>query len=70
MSNLQIIQALSDIVEAQNKIIRAQAESLHQLGAMCMEEETARVCSDVDRLLGGVESAGFLDDPAEEITGG
>lgn len=43
MSNLDIIQTLSGIVEQQNIIIRAQAEALHQLGAACMEEETKRV---------------------------
>lgn len=59
MSNLQIIQALSEIVEKQNKIIRAQAESLHQLGAMCMEEETAEVNAAYDRLLGNVEATGM-----------
>ncbi|MBQ2634081.1 MAG: hypothetical protein IJF88_05845 [Oscillospiraceae bacterium] len=52
MSNLQIIQALSEIVDKQNKIIRAQAESLHQLGALCMEEETVAVMDEYDRLLG------------------
>ncbi len=58
MSNLQIIQALSEIVDKQNKIIRAQAESLHQLGALCMEEETAAVNAEYDRLLGNVETSG------------
>lgn len=59
MSNLQIIQALSEIVDKQNKIIRAQAESLHQLGALCMEEETAAVNAEYDRLLGNVETSGM-----------
>ena len=58
MSNLQIIQALSEIVDKQNKIIRAQADSLHQLGALCMEEETAAVNAEYDRLLGNVETSG------------
>lgn len=58
MSNLQIIQALSEIVDKQNKIIRAQADSLHQLGALCMEEETAAVNAEYDRLLGNVETPG------------
>ena len=31
------------ITDEQNIIIRAQAEALHQLGAICMEEETERV---------------------------
>jgi len=58
MSNLQIIQALSEIVDKQNKIIRAQAESLHQLGALCMEEETVAAMDEYDRLLGNVEMSG------------
>lgn len=57
MSNLQIIQALSEIVDKQNKIIRAQADGLHQLGALCMEEETAAVNAEYDRLLGNVETS-------------
>ena len=61
MSHLQIIQELSDIVEKQNHIIRAQAESLHQLGAICMEEETAAVNARYDRLLGNVEATGASD---------
>lgn len=59
MSNFQIIQALSEIVDKQNKIIRAQADSLHQLGALCMEEETAAVNAEYDRLLGNVETSGM-----------
>lgn len=61
MSHLQIIQELSEIVEKQNQIIRAQAESLHQLGAICMEEETAAVNARYDRLLGNVETTGASD---------
>lgn len=43
MSNLQIIQTLSEIVEKQNIIIRRQAEALVQLGGVCMEEEVREV---------------------------
>ena len=60
MSNLQIIQELSEIVEKQNHIIRAQAENLHQLGAICMEEETAEANAHYDRLLGHNELPGDL----------
>ena len=60
MSHLQIIQELSEIVEKQNHIIRAQAESLHQLGAICMEEETAAVNARYDRLLGHDELPGEM----------
>ena len=52
MKNIQIIQALCEIVEAQNAIIRAQADSLNQVGAMCMEEETAAAEEKYNRLLG------------------
>ncbi len=58
MSNLQIIQQLSEMLEKSIIIIRVQAESLHQLGAMCMEEETAAVYAAYDRLLGNVEMSG------------
>lgn len=58
MSNLQIIQQLSEMLEKSIIIIRVQAESLHQLGAMCMEEETAAVNAAYDRLLGNVETSG------------
>ena len=58
MSNLQIIQQLSEMLEKSIIIIRAQAESLHQLGALCMEEETVAVIDEYDRLLGNVEMSG------------
>jgi len=61
MSHLQIIQELSEIVEKQNHIIRAQAESLHQLGAVCQEEETAEINDRVNRLLGNIEATGETD---------
>lgn len=47
MSNLQIIEELCRICEAQSFIIKAQAEALAQMGASVMEEERA----DVDRAL-------------------
>lgn len=61
MSHLQIIQELSEIVEKQNHIIKAQAESLHQVGAMCLEEETAEITDRVNRLLGNIEATGETD---------
>lgn len=47
MSNLNIIQALSEIVERQNIIIRRQAEALAQLGGGCMEDEIDEINSRV-----------------------
>ena len=47
MSNLQIIEELCRICEAQSFIIKAQAEALEQVGAVVMEEEQ----EDVDRAL-------------------
>lgn len=61
MSHLQIIQELSEIVAKQSRIIKAQADSLHQVGAICMEEETAEVNKRVDRLLGNVEETGMCE---------
>lgn len=43
VNSLQIIQALSEIVEKQNFIIQAQAEALAQVGAVVMEDERAIV---------------------------
>ena len=61
MNHLQVIQALSEIVDKQNRIIRAQAESLHQMGAVCMEEEMEAVNARYDELLGNVEATGLHD---------
>lgn len=47
MSNLQIIEELCRICEAQSHIIKTQAGALAQLGAVVMEEERA----DVERCL-------------------
>lgn len=41
--NLPLVGELCDICNAQNDIIRAQADALAQVGAMVMEEETADV---------------------------
>lgn len=47
VSNLQIIEELCRICEAQSYIIKEQSNSLTQLGAVIMEEERA----DVERAL-------------------
>lgn len=47
MSNLQIIEELCRICVALNHIVKVQADTLAQLGAVVMEEERA----DVDRSL-------------------
>lgn len=52
MSNLQIIQTLSEIVEKQNIIIRRQAEAIAQIGGVCMEEEVGEVNDLVKSYLG------------------
>ncbi len=53
MSNLQIIEELCAIVQLQSKIIKAQSDSLAQLGAEVManeiseaEERASRLCQD------------------------
>ncbi len=56
MSNLQIIQALSEIVEKQNLIIRQQADALAQLGAICAEEQIGEVNGLVSQYLGRLEN--------------
>lgn len=43
MSNLQIIEELCRICEAQNCIIKAQADVLAQFGSAVMEEERADI---------------------------
>ena len=43
MSNLQIIEALTDIVSKQSEIIRIQADALAQVGAVCAEEQIVSV---------------------------
>lgn len=55
MSNLQIIEALTDIVSKQNEIIHTQAEALAQVGAVYAEEQIASVDGQIGRLLGADE---------------
>lgn len=55
MSNLQIIEALTDIVSKQSKIIRIQADDLAQVGAVCAEEQIVSVDSQIGQLLGADE---------------
>lgn len=55
MSNLQIIEALTDIVSKQNEIIHAQAEALAQVGAVCAEERITNVDGQIGQLLGADE---------------
>lgn len=55
MSNLQIIEALTDIVSKQNEIIHTQAEALAQVGAVCAEEQIANVDGQIGQLLGADE---------------
>ena len=50
MSNLQIIDELCAVVELQNKIIRAQADSLAQMGAEVMADEIAEARERASRL--------------------
>lgn len=52
MENAQTIQALTEIVEKQNAIIRAQSEALAQVGAMCMEEQIGEVNKNIEQLFG------------------
>lgn len=55
MSNLQIIEALTDIVSKQNEIIHTQAEALTQVGAVCAEEQITNVDGQIGQLLGADE---------------
>lgn len=55
MSNLQIIEALTDIVSKQSEIIRIQADALAQVGAVCAEERIVSVDSQIGQLLGADE---------------
>lgn len=61
MSNLQIIEELCRICEAQSYIIKAQAAALAQVGAVVMEEERA----DVGRALTALIGSGETPDEAE-----
>jgi len=55
LSNLQIIEALTDIVSKQNEIIHTQVEALAQAGAVCAEEQIAAVDGQISGLLGADE---------------
>lgn len=55
MSNLQIIEALTDIVSKQSEIIRIQADALAQVGAVCAEGQIVSVDSQIGQLLGADE---------------
>lgn len=55
MSNLQLIEAFSQIIEAQARIILEQYKALKQLGAACMEEEIAAVRAAYTDALGANE---------------
>lgn len=55
MSNLQIIEELCRICEAQNHIIRVQASALSQLGAVVLEEEREDVARSLSALIGSGE---------------
>ena len=50
MSNLQIIEDLCGIVQLQSKIIKAQSDSLAQMGAEAMENEIAQAAERASRL--------------------
>ena len=50
MSNLQIIEELCGIVQLQSKIIKAQSDSLAQLGAEVMADEIAEARERAGRL--------------------
>ena len=53
MSNLQMIEALCQLCEAQSKIIRAQAARLAELGAVCMTDEIAAADKLYQSIIGG-----------------
>jgi len=56
VSNLQIIEELCRICEAQSFIIKAQASALAQVGAVVMEEERADVGRALTALIGRNET--------------
>ena len=65
MSNLQIIEELCRICEAQSFIIKAQAEALEQVGAVVMEEERADVGRAFSALIGHDEAPDEADQDKE-----
>lgn len=52
MDDREIIEALCDIAERQNRIIAAQSAALAQMGAVCMTEETEEVNALLDSYIG------------------
>lgn len=56
VSNLQIIEELCRICEAQSGIIKAQADALAQVGAVVMEEERADMACSLSVLVGSGET--------------
>lgn len=64
VSNLQIIEELCRICEAQRFIIKAQADALEQVGAVVMEEERADVGRALNALIGHDEAPDVVDKPA------
>lgn len=69
MSNLQIIEELCRICEAQSFIIKAQASALAQVGAVVMEEERADVSRALTALIGHDETPDHLAVPDEDENG-
>lgn len=66
MSNLQIIEELCRICEAQNHIIKVQASALAQVGAVVMEEERADVSRALTALIGHDETPDEAEVPEED----
>lgn len=66
VSNLQIIEELCRICEAQNYIIKAQAESLAQMGAVVLEEERADVERAMTALIGHDEVPDEVEAAAQQ----
>lgn len=56
VSNLQIIEELCRMCEAQNRIIKEQANALEQMGAVVMEEARADVQRAFTDLIGSEET--------------
>lgn len=52
MTAAEMIESLTDLVERQNAIIKAQADALLQLGAVVMEEERAEAAKQYEAVLG------------------
>lgn len=65
MSNLQIIEELCRICEAQSFIIKEQAEALEQVGAVVMEEKRADVGRALSALIGHDEAPDEADQDKE-----